>query len=87
MTGHAGPHVMSNVAMLGKAVKRTFERRRTSLPEGVPVGLSEDFATASGKNAQWRAFLAKNKLEAPALVVVVRRIQAAAKEVFNLASR
>jgi len=76
-----------DVAMLGNAVKRTFDRRRTALPEGVPVGLSEDFATASGKSTQWRAFLSKNKLEAPALEVVIPRIQAAATKLFILASR
>jgi len=50
---------------LAEAIRRTFERRRTPLPEQVPVGLSDSFALE--REIQWRAFLARDRLEvAPA---------------------
>lgn len=72
---------------LGNAVKRTFERRRTVLPEGVPIGLSEDFATADAKITQWLAFNSRNKLEAQSLETVIASIRARAMKLFILASR
>ena len=45
---------------LADAIRRTFERRRTPLPEPVPAGLSDSFALE--KEAQWRAFLARDRL-------------------------
>ena len=47
---------------LGEAIERTFERRRTALPEGVPTGLSEHFVVE--KADQWRAFLWRERLSA-----------------------
>ena len=50
---------------LAEAIRRTFERRQTPLPEQVPVGLSDGFALE--RETQWRAFLARDRLEvAPA---------------------
>ena len=50
---------------MAEAIRRTFERRRTPLPEQVPVGLSDSFALE--KEAQWRAFRDRDRLEvAPA---------------------
>ena len=45
---------------LANAIRRTFERRRTPLPEQVPVGLSDSFALE--REAQWRAFLARDSV-------------------------
>jgi len=56
---------------LGRAIEATFARRRTELPDGTPPGLSEAFSGDSAKRAQWKAFLAKNGLEAPSLEEVV----------------
>lgn len=42
---------------LGVAVRSTFARRGTPLPEGVPDGLTEAFATDPEKLIQWTAFL------------------------------
>ena len=57
-------------AVLANATQRTFERRRTSWPEHTPSGLSDAFA--SEKDAQWRAFLARDRLgAAPASLVQV----------------
>jgi predicted nucleotidyltransferase component of viral defense system len=42
---------------LADAIEATFDRRRTPLPPGVPIGLSAAFAEDAGKRAQWRAFM------------------------------
>ena len=47
---------------LADAIRRTFEQRRTPLPEQVPVGLSDNFALE--REAQWQAFLARDRLAA-----------------------
>lgn len=44
---------------LRKAIAATFARRRTSLPETVPLALSPAFANAPAKTVQWRAFVRK----------------------------
>lgn len=45
------------------AVQATFERRRTDVPEAVPSGLSDEFATDQYKATQWNAFLSRSQLE------------------------
>jgi len=50
-------------AVLAQAIKATFARRKTTLPENVPTGLSDEFAQDSGKAAQWGAFVKRNGLE------------------------
>lgn len=62
-------------AELAHALAATFQRRRTALPQDVPAGLSDEFASDAAKRAQWRAFLSKNRLEAPALDQVVSDIR------------
>ena len=55
---------------LAEAIRRTFERRRTPLPEQVPIGLSDSFALE--RETQWRAVLARHRLEvAPASLVKI----------------
>lgn len=57
-------------AVLTDAIKRTFERRGTSWPEQIPAGLDEAFIRE--KDAQWRAFLARDRLKAaPATLVQI----------------
>jgi Nucleotidyl transferase AbiEii toxin, Type IV TA system len=48
--------------MLVEAISRTFERRRTALPERVPVGLTANFAAAW--QSQWRAFVTRERMAA-----------------------
>lgn len=60
---------------LGRAIAATFERRRTALPDGIPVGLSDEFSRDAVKRTQWHAFLAKNRIEAPELEQVVSDIR------------
>lgn len=45
---------------LAEAVRRTFERRGTALPEHRPVGLTNEFA--SSWQARWRGFLARERM-------------------------
>ena len=61
---------------LVRAIQATFTRRRTALPEGVPAGLSDAFATDAGKLTQWRAFVTKNKLNPIALGELVQALRA-----------
>ncbi len=48
---------------LGKAIKATFERRRTPLPKETPLALTPDFSEDSAKQTQWKAFASKGKLK------------------------
>ncbi len=61
---------------LAAAIHATFKRRGTRLPEGLLFGLSDEFAKDAAKQSQWRAFLGKNQLQAPDLLVVVTEIRA-----------
>ncbi|MFZ1574148.1 MAG: hypothetical protein WAT36_02665 [Chromatiaceae bacterium] len=40
-------------------MRATFDRRATPLPDGVPFGLTEDFAQDRQKQTQWQAFIRK----------------------------
>lgn len=61
--------------VLAQAIRATFQRRGTALPDGVPFGLTEAFAVDRQKQEQWRAFLARNRLQAPGLEVVLTVIR------------
>lgn len=56
---------------LRAAIAATFDRRGTAIPASTPVGLSDEFASDRIKQTQWRAFIAKNRLDAPPLQQVV----------------
>ena len=60
---------------LAHAIAATFERRRTPLPDGVPAGLGKSFVGDATKQAQWRAFLSKNRLSAPSLDEIVTELR------------
>ena len=51
-----------DLEVLRSAVSATIERRNTMMPEGLPLGLSDEFAKDKNKNIQWNAFLSKNQL-------------------------
>lgn len=72
-------------AWLARAIAATFARRRTGLPQDMPQGLSGEFASDSTKQTQWRQFLSKNRLEAPALDEVIAEIRAFITEPLKLA--
>lgn len=58
-------------ALLSRAIEATFERRHTAFPEGIPIGLSDEFINDDQKNKQWLAFLRKNALDPIPLVTVI----------------
>lgn len=58
-------------SILSRAVTATFERRRTVIPNGVPIGLADEFIQDAQKEKQWQAFLRKNALKKTPLATVV----------------
>ena len=49
-------------ALLVKAIRATFDRRKTELPAELPLFLSNTFAFDQSKQTQWRAFLKKSSI-------------------------
>ena len=43
--------------VLARAIRATFRRRRTTIPEALPPALSREFASDPAKQAQWSAFV------------------------------
>ena len=64
--------------ILTRAVRATFERRRTPIPKSLPLAMTPAFAGIPAKQMQWQGFLGKSGLNsAPAhLSDVVVRIAA-----------
>jgi predicted nucleotidyltransferase component of viral defense system len=60
-------------ATLGAAIRATFARRQTPLPQEMPVALTAAFALDPAKAAQWRAFIGRSRAvgTAPSLSDVV----------------
>ena len=58
--------------VLTEAIFNTFERRGTSIPEELPIALTEAFSTDKQKLLQWNAFLRKGKLTPAPLDQVIR---------------
>jgi hypothetical protein len=61
--------------VMAEAVRRTFARRSTPLPQQVPLGLSNAFGDDQGKQGQWRAFLDRNGVPEVPLPSVVAQIR------------
>lgn len=61
---------------LRQAIRATFDRRKTALTGDAPFGLTDAFAQDAQKQAQWQAFLRKNRLEALALNDVIAALVA-----------
>lgn len=74
-----------DAGQLAEAIAATFQRRQTPLPEGLPLGLSDEFAQDAMKRTQWKAFLNKNRLDAPALDAVVTEVRRFVEEPLRLA--
>ena len=66
-------------AEVQRAIKATFTRRQTALPDALPAGLSDAFANDDAKQLQWRAFLRRNQLDALELAAVLLEIRARLK--------
>jgi len=74
-----------DVALLADAIAATFARRGTTLPDDMPLGLSDEFAKDPSKQAQWKAFLGKNRLDAPTFDTVVIDVRAFVRAPLGLA--
>jgi hypothetical protein len=74
-------------AELSRAISATFDRRGTARPDSLPLGLTDDFAREPSKQAQWHAFLDKNRLEAPHLEQVVADIRRLIADALRVAGR
>jgi len=75
----------TNVEQLADAVVATFRCRKTPLPSDIPLGLSDEFAHDAAKRAQWKAFLGKNRLDAPSLEEAITEILRFVAEPLRLA--
>ena len=64
-----------NTHTLARAISATFNRRGTSVPTTVPVGLTGEFATDATRQALWLAFLKKNQLSVVPLLEVVTTLR------------
>lgn len=63
-------------ATLARAIRATFERRKTELPATVPVALTDEFAQDKSKRTQWSAFVRRGRLvvDAPDFEQIVERL-------------
>lgn len=70
---------------LQKAIAITFERRKTKIPEDIPIALTDEFAYDKDKVSQWRQFINKNDLSnAPDdLFIVIDEIRNFLLPIFN----
>jgi len=68
-------HFAFDGPLLAAAVRATFERRGTPVPEGAPTGLTDEFAVHPEKAAQWRAFVGRTGIDAPPLPEVVAALR------------
>lgn len=71
---------------LRRAIRATFDRRKTILPPDIPFGLTDGFAQDIQKQTQWQAFLGKNRLEALHLEDVVASLRDFLRPVIAAAS-
>ena len=76
-----------DAALLADAIAATFMRRNTAIPPDLAIGLSDEFAQDAAKRAQWKAFLNKSRLTAPALEKVVAEIREFVREPLRLAAQ
>lgn len=60
-----------------KAIKNTFARRQTKIPEEIPEGFSEEFYLNQDKIRQWKSFAERSGIvgDVPDLEKVVREIR------------
>jgi predicted nucleotidyltransferase component of viral defense system len=72
--------------LLVQAIKATFERRGMSVPDTVPIGLTEEFAHDSSRQSLWLTFLKKNGLPPEPLPAIVDRLRFALAPALNRAA-
>jgi predicted nucleotidyltransferase component of viral defense system len=52
-------------ATLARAIRATFDRRRTKIPTDIPLALTAEFYSDGLVTARWRAFVARNSVQPP----------------------
>jgi hypothetical protein len=72
--------------LLAQAIKATFERRRTAVPDALPIGLSDEFAHDASRQSLWLAFIKKNDLTPEPLPAIVDRLRSALALALNRAA-
>jgi predicted nucleotidyltransferase component of viral defense system len=65
-----------NANTLARAIAATFIRRGMPVPAVLPIGLTDEFATDSSRQAMWHAFLKKNEITITPLPDVVAKLRA-----------
>lgn len=65
-----------NANTLARAIAATFIRRGMPVPVVLPIGLTDEFATDSSRQAMWHAFLKKNEITITPLSDVVATLRA-----------
>ncbi len=75
--------------MLATAIEATFSRRKTSLPEALPLALTPEFSEDASKQTQWRTFIKRNQLPADdlSLSAVIAEIRDFLLPAMNAAAR
>lgn len=59
---------------LAEALRRTFKRRKTPLPQTLPIGLTEEFWNDEFAQRRWQAFVTKNGLLPVSLEEICQRV-------------
>lgn len=70
---------------LATAIAATFMRRGMTVPTELPIGLSDEFANDTSRQALWRAFLKKNEMTAVPLTDIVNALRVKLQPALNLA--
>ena len=68
-------------------LKATFERRGMAVPTELPVGLTDEFAHDTSRQALWQSFVKKNELASEPLAAIVVRLRTALESALNRAVR
>jgi hypothetical protein len=76
-----------NTDLLAQAIRATFERRGMTVPEALPVGLTDEFAHDASRQAMWLTFLKKNQLPPEPLLAIVGRLRVALASALNSVAR
>ena len=64
-----------NANTLARAIAATFIRRGMPVSAVLPIGLTDEFATDSSRQAMWHAFLKKNEITITPLSEVVAKLR------------
>lgn len=64
-----------DMQLLLRAVTATFKSRGTTIPNVIPVGMTDDFANDPAKQTMWSAFLRKNQLSQESFQSIVKTLR------------